>query len=83
MLTAERICQLATRLGTIEDLELVTAEILVLNEHLVDDRRSLSRDQIVEIQDALAMLGRALAEMNRVSHGMLQKGGLRGLDYVG
>ena len=80
---ANQIMGLAGRLGTLSGLKCVDEEIRILNERLLDPHIELSRDEIVELQAGLAFLGSAISEMTRVTRGMLEQAGVKGLEHVG
>ena len=80
---ANRISELARWLGTMEGLDRVNGEIRTLNERLADHRLKPSHEEMVDIHDALAFLGKAISEMSRVARGMLASAGIGGIDHVG
>ncbi len=80
---ANRISELAGRLGTTEGLGHVNDEIRTLNERLADHHVELSCDEVLDLHAALAFLGKAISEMSRVARAMLETAGIRGLDHVG
>jgi hypothetical protein len=80
---ANRISELAGLLGTVEGLGQVNDEIRTLNERLAQHDLELSRDEVLDLHAALAFLGTAISGMNRVARGMLERAGVRGIDYVG